>query len=144
MRLNVLLEKLREVLISVLPITVIVLILNFTLTPMSGSMIIRFLIGSAFIIVGLAVFLLGVDLGITPIGNHMGSFITKSNKLVIVVLAGMALGFFISIAEPDLHILANQVDSVTDGLIPVSYTHLAGNQRQTSDSGNAEQGLRRR
>ncbi len=116
--MNVLLEKLREVLISVLPITVIVLILNFTLTPMSGSMIIRFLIGAAFIIVGLAVFLLGVDLGITPIGNHMGSFITKSNKLVIVVLAGMALGFFISIAEPDLHILANQVDSVTDGLIP--------------------------
>ena len=116
--MNALLEKLKEVFVSVLPITMIVLILNFTLTPMSGSMVIRFLIGAVLIIAGLSVFLLGVDLGITPIGNHMGSFITKSNKFVIVVLAGMALGFFISIAEPDLHILANQVDSVTDGLIP--------------------------
>lgn len=116
--MNALLEKLKEVFVSVLPITVIVLILNFTLTPMSGNMILRFLIGAALIIAGLSVFLLGVDLGITPIGNHMGSLITKSNKLIIVVLAGLALGFFISIAEPDLHILASQVDSVTDSLIP--------------------------
>lgn len=116
--MNALFEKLREVFVSVLPITLIVLILNFTLTPMPGSMVIRFLIGAVLIIAGLSVFLLGVDLGITPIGNHMGSFVTKSNKLIFVVLAGMALGFFISIAEPDLHILANQVDSVTAGLIP--------------------------
>ncbi|MDY3010056.1 MAG: DUF1538 domain-containing protein [Clostridiales Family XIII bacterium] len=115
--MNVLIEKLKEVLISVLPITVIVLVLNFTLTPMPGSMVIRFLIGAALLIAGLAIFLIGVDLGITPIGNLMGSVITKSGKVIIVVAAGLALGFFISVAEPDLHILANQVDRVTDGVI---------------------------
>lgn len=115
--MNELMVKVKEVFVSVLPITVIVLILNFTLTPMPGSMVIRFLIGALLIIAGLAVFLLGVDLGITPIGNLMGSTITKNNKLTIVLLSGLALGFFISIAEPDLHILANQVDRVTDGVI---------------------------
>ncbi|MDE8735271.1 DUF1538 family protein, partial [Eubacteriales bacterium DFI.9.88] len=76
--MNVLIEKLKEVQISVLPITVIVLVLNFTLTPMPGSMVIRFLIGAALLIAGLAIFLIGVDLGSTPIGNVMGSVITKS------------------------------------------------------------------
>ncbi|HHV08801.1 MAG TPA: DUF1538 domain-containing protein [Clostridiales bacterium] len=110
-------EKLREVLFSVLPITIIVLILNFTLTPLETPLIVRFLIGAVLIIFGLTIFLIGVDAGITPIGNHMGSSIAKTNKLWIVAVAGLVLGFFISVAEPDLHILAGQVDAVTSGLI---------------------------
>lgn len=117
MLLNALLEKIKEVLISVLPITLIVLIMSFTLTPMDGNLIVRFIIGAVFIVAGLAVFLLGVDLGITPIGNLMGSAITRSGKFIVVLLSGLALGFFISIAEPDLHILAGQVDGVTGGII---------------------------
>lgn len=117
MHLTVFMDKIREVFVSVVPITVIVLILSFTLTPMSGSMIARFLLGAVLIIAGLSVFLLGVDLGVTPIGTLMGSMITKSNKFSIVMIAGLALGFFISVAEPDLHILASQVESVTGGTI---------------------------
>jgi len=115
--LNVLLEKLKEVSVSVLPITVIVMVLNFTLTPMDLNMVIRFLLGAMFIIAGLAVFLIGVDLGITPIGNLMGNALAKSSKILIVLAAGLTLGFFISIAEPDLHILAEQVDDVTGGIV---------------------------
>ncbi len=115
--MNVFATKLKEVLYSVLPITIIVLILNFTLTPIQTPVLVRFLIGAALIIVGLTIFLVGVDIGITPIGNNMGTAITKSNKLWIVVIAGLVLGFVISVAEPDLHILAGQVDSVTSGLI---------------------------
>ena len=70
-----------------------------------------------FIIAGLAVFLIGVDLGITPIGNLMGNALAKSSKILIVLAAGLTLGFFISIAEPDLHILAEQVDDVTGGIV---------------------------
>lgn len=110
-------EKFKEVLYSVLPITVIVLILNSTLTPMPTSLLQRFLIGAAFIVIGLTIFLIGVDNGITPIGNTMGGAIAKSNKIWIVAIAGLLLGFFVSIAEPDLHILANQINSVTSGLI---------------------------
>ena len=115
--MNVLLEKLKEVSVYVLPITVIVMVLNFTLTPMDLNMVIRFLLGAMFIIAGLAVFLIGVDLGITPIGNLMGNALAKSSKILIVLAAGLTLGFFISIAEPDLHILAEQVDDVTGGIV---------------------------
>ncbi|OJU16143.1 MAG: hypothetical protein BGN88_03385 [Clostridiales bacterium 43-6] len=115
--MNVILSKLKEVIFSVMPITVIVLILSFTLTPIEPTSLIKFLIGALLIIIGLTIFLIGVEIGITPIGNHMGSSITKSNQLWIVVIAGLLLGFFISIAEPDLHILAGQVDFVTSGLI---------------------------
>lgn len=115
--MTVLIAKFKEVLYAVLPITIIVLILNFTLTPFETPLIIRFLIGTLLVVLGLSLFLFGVDLGISPIGNLMGATLTKTNKIWIVGIAGLILGFFISIAEPDLHILAGQVDFVTSGLI---------------------------
>ena len=122
--MGVVLEKFKEVLYSVLPITILVLILNFTLTPIETGMLMRFLFGAVLIVVGLTIFLLGVDISIAPIGNVMGTTITKTNKLWVVAVAGVILGFFISIAEPDLHILAGQVDLVTGGLI--SKTSIVG------------------
>lgn len=119
--MNIFLEKIKEVTLSVFPITLIVIVLNFTISPMTENMLIRFLLGAICIIVGLAVFLIGVDLGITPIGNLMGSALTRSGKLGVVLVAGLLLGFFISVAEPDLHILAEQIDSVTDGVISKLY-----------------------
>jgi len=115
--LNVITEKLREVLNSVLPITIIVLLLNFTLTPLEAPLLVRFLIGALLVILGLVIFLIGVDIGITPLGNLMGSMLTKTNKLWVIGVAGVILGFFISIAEPGLLILASQVDAVTAGQI---------------------------
>ena len=115
--MNVLLSKLKEVMYSVLPITAIVLVLNFTLVHLDGPLLKSFLLGAVLVIAGLTIFLLGVDIGITPIGNNMGAALAKTNKLWIVAMAGLALGFFISIAEPDLHILAGQVELVTGGAI---------------------------
>ena len=115
--MNIIISKFKEVLYSVLPITFLVVVLNFTLTPMETLSIIRFLFGAILIILGLTVFLTGVDIGITPIGNHIGTAITKSNKILVLIFTGLLLGFVISVAEPDLHILAGQVDSVTSGLI---------------------------
>ena len=115
--MHVLTEKFKEVFFAVLPITLIVILLHFTLTPLDTLVLFRFLIGSLLIVIGLSIFLFGVDIGITPIGSKMGSTITKSNKIWIVLIAGLALGFFISIAEPDLHILAGQISLVTNGEI---------------------------
>lgn len=115
--MNILLEKLKEVFFAVFPITLIVLILNFTITPLGAPVVIRFLLGALLIILGLSIFLFGVDIGVGPIGHSMGATIAKSNKLWMVAFAGLFLGFFISIAEPDLHILAGQVDFVTSGMI---------------------------
>ncbi len=115
---NILTSKLLEVVLAVLPITIIVAILHFILVPLDTMLMIRFMVGAVFIVVGLSVFLLGVDIGITPIGKQMGKVVAKSNKLWIVIVAGLFLGFIISIAEPDLHILAGQVETVTDGSVP--------------------------
>lgn len=115
--MKVLLEKIKEVLFAVLPVTIIVLLMHFTIVPLENIIIFRFLIGALFIVVGLSVFLLGVDLSVSPVGALMGNRIAKSNKVIIVIVAGLILGFFISIAEPDLHILAGQVSDITGGLI---------------------------
>lgn len=114
--MNIILEKFKEVLTSVLPIVFIVLLLNFTLVPL-GEEIVVFLVSSVFLLIGLTGFLIGVEVGISPIGDHMGEGLARSGKLWIVLLLGLVLGFLISIAEPDLHIVANQVAQVSGGLI---------------------------
>lgn len=113
--MNEITEKLKEVLTSVLPITFIVLILHFTISPLETNMLYAFLIGSALVIIGLTVFLFGIDQGLEPIGHGVGNAITHSNSYAVIITVSLILGFFISYAEPDLHILANQVDSVTSG-----------------------------
>lgn len=113
--MNVLWSKFKESLYAVLPITLIVILLHFTISPLDLVHLTRFVIGAFLIVFGLSIFLVGVDVGITPIGQHMGVWAAKSNKVWIVLVFGLLLGFFISIAEPDLHILAGQVDMVTSG-----------------------------
>lgn len=107
--------KLKEVLASVLPITIIVLILHFTVSPLESNMLIAFLIGSALVIIGLTIFLFGIDQGLEPIGHDIGNAITRSNSYAVIIVVSLVLGFFISFAEPDLHILAKQVSGVTSG-----------------------------
>ena len=115
--MNLLQEKFKEVSLSVLPISVIVIILHFTIVPIEIDMMARFLIGSLLVILGLGIFLFGVDLGITPIGNLMGEITAKSNRITMVGVFGFLLGFLITVAEPDLLILANQVNKASGGII---------------------------
>lgn len=110
-------EKFKEVFFSVLPFAVIVLILHFTVTPIDTPVLIRFLMGTVLVVLGMTVFLFGIEIGITPLGIHMGTFMTKSNKLWVLAVLGILLGFFTSVAEPDLHILAGQVQEVTGGAL---------------------------
>ena len=118
--MNLFQEKLRDVLFAVLPVSVLVLILHFTLVPVSGTLLTNFLVGSVLVILGLAIFLVGVDLGITPLGALIGPLITRRKKLWIVIAAGLVLGFFISYAEPGLMILANQIGAFTGGNVPAT------------------------
>jgi hypothetical protein len=115
--LAILLKQLKEVSLSVLPITVLVIILNFTIVPVESQMLIRFIIGAFLVIIGLGIFLFGAHLGIVPIGNHMGETIAKTNKAYLVGILGFILGFLITIAEPDLQILARQVNLASGGIV---------------------------
>lgn len=115
--MNILAERLKENISSVIPIAIIVLILNFTFVPIGYFGIMRFLIGAILIIIGLSLFLIGVDIGITPLGSLTGSALVKTNKLWIALTTGFILAFLISLAEPGLLVFANQVDLVTAGQI---------------------------
>lgn len=111
--MNILLNKFKEVVISVAPIIVFVLILHFTFLPLEMPQLIRFIIGATLIIIGMSIFLFGVDIFVTPLGEMSGQALAKSNKVAIISTAGLLLGFFISVAEPALHILAGQVSKVS-------------------------------
>ncbi len=115
--MNILQERMKENISAVVPIVVIVLILKFTLVPLETLTILRFLVGAVLVIVGLSLFLVGVDIGITPLGSLTGSSLVKTNNLWIALSVGFILAFFISLAEPALLVLANQVDLVTAGRI---------------------------
>lgn len=111
---NSLLGKLKDNVLSVAPICAIVLILHFTgAARLEGALLTQFLIGSVLIVLGLAFFLVGVDIGVTPLGDQTGETLARSNKIWIVMAAGLVLGFFISLAEPGLTVLAGQVESIT-------------------------------
>lgn len=108
-----LLHKIKEALISVLPVTLIVVLLNFTpLVNFSSKEIVVFIISALLLILGIGLFSLGADLAMTPMGTHVGSGLTKSKSLKLLVIVSFALGLFITIAEPDLTVLANQVADV--------------------------------
>lgn len=115
--MKVLYNKFREVLFSVLPITLIVLLLHIFVTPLTANILWRFFIGSILVVIGLSLFLLGIDRGVTPLGTKVGESVLKSNKLAIVILSGIILGFIISFAEPGLLIFGNQVEGITNGII---------------------------
>lgn len=115
--MNLLKQKFFEVSTSIVPITIIVILLNFTLVDLESVLFFRFIFSAFLVIIGLSLFLIGVDLGITALGTGVGETITKTNKLVVILIAGLVLGFFISIAEPGLLIFGQQVETVTNGVI---------------------------
>lgn len=104
--------KLKEALISVLPVSLIVIILNFTpLVNLSDKEIITFSLSAVFLIIGIGLFTLGADIAMTPMGEQVGSGLAKSKSMKILLIVCFALGFFITVAEPDLSVLADQVGS---------------------------------
>lgn len=110
-------QKLKEVLSAVLPIVILVTLTGLTIVPLGWLALGRFWVGSLFITIGLTLFLAGVDWSVSPMGDKIGEQIIRRNSLVLVIMAGLLLGFLISMAEPDLHILASQVNLVSTGLI---------------------------
>ena len=104
-------KKIKEALLSALPIILIVLILHFTkIAPISNQQdFIIFLICSIFLILGIGLFSLGSDMSMMPMGEYVGKEIIKSKKLWLGIIIVLILGTLITIAEPDLSVLANQV-----------------------------------
>lgn len=108
-------EKIKEALVSVLPVTLIVIVLNLTpLVDFSSKEIIVFAISALLLVIGIGLFNLGADLAMTPMGTQVGTGLTKSRSLKVLLIICFILGLCITIAEPDLTVLASQVADVID------------------------------
>jgi len=108
--------KLKEALTSVLPVGIIVLILSLTpLVSLTGREMTVFGISAFLLIVGIGFFNLGADLAMTPMGKFIGEGLTKSKKASILLIISFLMGLLITVAEPDLSVLAGQVKSIMNG-----------------------------
>ncbi len=112
-----LLEKIKESLSSVLPVTGIVILIHLLLSPMPGGTFALFLIGAVLLVLGMGLFTLGADLSMMPMGERVGAHLTKSKKLSILIPVCFLIGALITIAEPDLTVLAGQVPTVPDAVL---------------------------
>jgi len=115
--LNILTEKLKEVLLSILPIFLSVLVVAVFFVDFSTTQLVLFGINTILLIFGLVLFLLGVDLAIIPFGKVLGPIISKHNKILILVFGAVLLGFIISFAEPSLLVTANQIASYSNNQV---------------------------
>lgn len=109
---TVLREKISEALSSVLPVTGIILLLIASIVPVTPDMMLAFLIGAFLLIVGMGLFTLGAEISMTPMGEYVGAKMTASRKLWLILSVSFFVGVMITISEPDLQVLAEQVSSI--------------------------------
>ena len=117
---TVLLEKIKESFASVLPVTIITLLLVITVSPVHVSTLLSFLVGAALLIVGMGLFSLGSDMSMIPMGEYIGGQMTKSRKIWLVVFLSFFVGFLATICEPDLQVLAKYVPNIKPFVLTAS------------------------
>ena len=110
-------EKIKESLSSVLPITVIVLLVSVTLVPLEVGTLTMFLTGAFLLIIGMGFFQLGAEMAMTPLGQGVGGHLVKKSSLPVIIFVCFIMGVIITIAEPDLQVLANQVASIPNPVL---------------------------
>lgn len=109
---HIFLDKLRESALSVLPIIAVVSLLCISVVPVTTDLMLAFLLGSLLVIVGIALFTMGSESSLTQIGSKMGSVLTRTRKLPLIVILSFILGIFVTVAEPDLQVLAKTVPHI--------------------------------
>ena len=117
---DILKEKLNEVIRAIFPVVAIVLILSVTIVPMPTHVVMVFLYSCILLMIGMVFFTIGSEQAMEPMGNHVGTRITKTRKLWLILPLGFLLGFMITISEPDLQVLANQVQSIPNRVLILS------------------------
>ncbi len=116
------LHKFKETAVSVLPVMAIVFLLGFTIVPLEPALLLRFFISGILLIVGLTIFLLGVDLGIQPMGERCGAELTKKKDLSFLLVTAFVIGFIVTVAEPDIQVFGDQVRGIFPFVNKLAFT----------------------
>jgi len=109
--------KVLEVITAILPLVVAVVILQVAVIRMPGLVFLQFIIGAAMVIAGMILFLLGVEIGILPMGKALGAGVPRRGSIYWVIGIALLIGFAATVAEPDVLVLTGQVDEVSGGTI---------------------------
>lgn len=118
--MNLLAEKTKDVARTLMPVVILVLLLCFTLVDVESNVFTRFLVGSVMLLIGLSIFLWGVDLAMNPIGEHMSREIATSRTFLKLAILSFLLGFLITVAEPDMLVLGSQIEAASGGVMSAS------------------------
>ena len=113
-------EKVREAAVSILPIVLIVAVMSLTLLPMQAGLMLSFLMGALLIVVGIGLFSMGSEMSMIPIGSKIGTAMTRSRKLLVILAVSFVLGFAVTVAEPDLQVLATTVPHIDKTVLLVT------------------------
>ena len=113
-------EKIREAARSVFPIVLIVVLLCFCVLPVGTDIMLSFLIGTVFVILGIGLFSLGADISMVPIGTKVGTALTKTRRLGLILPVAFILGFAVTVAEPDLQVLAATVPHINSAVLLIT------------------------
>ena len=113
-------EKIREAAASVLPIVLIVVLLCFGVLPVGTDVMLSFLTGTLFVILGIGLFSLGADISMVPIGTKVGTALTKTRRLGLILPVAFILGFSVTVAEPDLQVLAATVPHINSAVLLIT------------------------
>lgn len=121
-------SKIKEALSAILPISFIVLLLSFTLVPLPADSIATFFVGTVLLILGMGLFTLGAEISMSAIGQRIGAHIAKTKNILYVIFMLFILGTIVTIAEPDLKILATQISAIpsyiTIGAVSIGVRHI--------------------
>ena len=111
------LKNFKEVIAAILPMTVLIVILTFVFAPLEGEDLASFLVGAAIMMIGMTLFLFGADYSMMEVGDLVGKYMIKKKSLAVLVSLGFAIGIVITIAEPSVQVLGQQVYDISDGEI---------------------------
>lgn len=114
--------KFKETAKSVFPVILIVLALGLTIVPLEKTLLARFALGGLFLIFGLTVFLMGVGMGIEPMGERCGSALVAKKNLALLLLCAFAIGFIVTAAEPDIQVFGDQVKVIFPFVSKIAFT----------------------
>lgn len=110
-------DTFKEVAAAILPVAIVVIILQIALIRLPLEALLQFLIGVVFVSIGFFLFLLGVKSGLLPVGEQIGKLLPKTKKTWLIIGTGFLLGIAVTVAEPDVRVLANQIDQVSEGAV---------------------------
>ncbi len=111
-------ETFREVTLAIGPVALLILVLEATLLEAPAASLVQFAIGAAMVLVGIAFFLLGVKVGLLPMGGAIGSDLPKRGSLPLILVVAFVFGFLATVAEPDVRVLTGLIETVSGGSIP--------------------------